>query len=166
MQTSAAVLSALVLAALSAGCDPANPVSWETRTVSLQADDFWIDVDGQRYTGRMTVLEPHSDPGWNHYTTLELIWQEREREMRLFIYFKSDGTHWWSDEIRTYDGSKDPLRVDWIYYHGTHFKSPVGQPFTGDVQLLNNGPGDTVKGTIHFRNLRLETRFQSNPGPF
>jgi hypothetical protein len=141
--------------------DP-NPVAWKTETVTLTADDFWIDVDGQRFK-TMADLSVHSDPGWNHYTTLELSWNEHGTEQRLFVYFKSDGTKWWSEEIRTYDGKPKP---EWIYYFGRFFDQPVGQPFSGDLDLHNNGPADTSHGVIHFKNLRLGVAFKSMPGPF
>ena len=44
-------------------------------------------------------------------------------EMRLNIYFASDGHDWWANEIRTYNG-KSP--GDWIEYTGTFFRTPLG----------------------------------------
>jgi hypothetical protein len=146
------------------GPDPGapNPVAWKTPSVVLTADDFWIDVDGQRF--KTTVgLDVHSDPGWNHYTTLEATWNEHGTQQRLYIYFKSDGSRWWSEEIRTYDGKPQP---EWIYYLGKFFDQPVGQPFSGNLELTNNGAGDTSKGLIHFTNLRLLPTFNGLPGPF
>lgn len=142
--------------------DGRNPVAWKTPSVSLTADDFYIDVDGQRFK-TTAGLDVHSDPGWNHYTTLELTWNEHGTEQRLYIYFQSDGSKWWSDEIRTYDGQPHP---EWIYYTGKFFDRAVGQPFTGDLELHNNGPADTAHGTIHFQNLDLLPTFNGIVGPF
>jgi hypothetical protein len=42
----------------------------------------------------------------------------------------------------------------------------VGQPFSGDLELTNNGARDTSHGLIHFANLRLLPTFNGIPGPF
>lgn len=142
---------------------PANPVSWTTPNASLSADDFWIVANGQRFTATVARdLEVHSDPGDLDYTTLELTWHEVGREMRLFIYFKADATHWWSEEVRTYDGQSP---AEWLYYDGIFFRAPLGSPFEGDVDLGNNGPDDRFRGTIHFKNLRLNTTFRARVRP-
>jgi hypothetical protein len=163
------LLVALAPIALPQGCElpepprQKNPVSWQTSTVSLSATDFWIDVDGERFEARVTPVEVRSDPGWNEYTSLEITWHERGREMRLYIYLSSNGTEWWSEQMRTYDGK---VPAEWIYYYGDFFRRPVGQPFTGDFEVQNNGSADRYRGTLHFEALRLETRFrpQGRPG--
>lgn len=126
-------------------------VSWTTSAVSLRADDFYIEVGGQRYVDRTATLQIASDPGHPHYRDLELIWQEHGVEMRLFMYFAADADHWWVDEIRTYNGH-DP--GEWLYYKGVFFSSNTGEPFSGNVDLRSE-PRDNTTGTIHFRNLRL-----------
>jgi hypothetical protein len=175
MQASAVLVGSLLAAAAPNGCellqpggpphDPpptaANPVSWHTRTVSLTADDFWIDIEGKRFTARVTPVSVSGDPGHELYTSLEIEWHEHGREMRLFIYLRSDGNRWWTDEIRTYDG-RDPS--EWVYYYGRQFDTPLGQPFVGDVELVNNGPEDRARAILHFRGLKLSTRFRS-PAP-
>ena len=139
-----------------------NPVSWQTPNVTLTADDFWIEVEGEKFEARVAGIEVSGDPGWNAYTSLELVWFERGREMRLFIYFKSDGMQWWSDEIRTYDGQ---VPAEWIYYFGDHFRTPVGQPFRGAFDVTNNGPEDHFQGAVHFENLRLSVAFSRRSPP-
>ena len=75
------------------------------------------------------------DPGTpNEYTTLELTWHEHGVEQRIYIYFTSDGTNWWADEIRTYDGN---IAAEWIEEHGVFFESPLGSAFVGDLDLPN-----------------------------
>ena len=74
----------------------------------------------------------HSDPGDDGYTTLELTWTEAGVEQRIFIYFRSDGTQWWADEIRTYGA---PGEERWITTQGRWFTSPLGTPWTGDLDL-------------------------------
>ncbi|CAF1542238.1 unnamed protein product, partial [Rotaria sordida] len=76
----------------------------------------------------------HSDPGDANYTTLQVIWFEHGVEMRLFIYFRSNGKEWWSFELRIYNGKQN---ADWIFFEGVFFKQLLGNSFKGDVQFYN-----------------------------
>ncbi|MFP5375983.1 MAG: hypothetical protein ACLGIO_04260 [Acidimicrobiia bacterium] len=122
----------------------------ETRQVSLSADAVAIDAGGLRFATAAPV-QVHSDPGIpKEYTTLELTWREHGVEMRLFVYFSSDGRDWWSDEIRTYDGRVDG---EWITYRGDFFRRPLGTPFVGDFEVSEPAPGT---GRLRLSNARLE----------
>ncbi|UCG84488.1 MAG: hypothetical protein JSW38_06665 [Dehalococcoidia bacterium] len=153
-----AILSLItLLLVISAGCggggtSTQNNVSWKTDQVLLEADNFYIVADGQNFYGNDETLDIGSDPGSHHYTTLELEWQEHGVEMRLYIYLKADDTYWWSDEIRTYDGKQDS---NWIYYHGTFFRSRLGSAFKGDI-VLKSDPDNDYAGEIHFEKLNLQ----------
>jgi hypothetical protein len=129
-----------------------NPVSWKTSRVSLKADHFFIIADGDTFYSTDDELEVDSDPGDSGYCTLEVTWIEKEVEMRLYIYFYSDGTYWWSNEFRTYNGKENG---DWIYYYGTFFKSKLGTPFTGSVEIESDS-SNYYKRKVHFTNLRLQ----------
>jgi hypothetical protein len=144
----------------STGTEKLHPIKWVTSTVSLTADDFKLVIDGENYYADTSSLSVHSDPGWSGYTTLELMWQEHDREMRFFIYFSADSSEWWSEEIRTYDGQTS---AEWLYYYGDFFRKPLGTAFTGDLVLKNNGDEDAFSGEIHFRNLRLLLSLSSEP---
>jgi hypothetical protein len=75
------------------------------------------------------------DPGVSkESTTLELTWHEQSVEQRINIYFASDGTDWWANEIRTYDGSSDSK---WVEQQGQFFKSSLGSAYAGDLDLPN-----------------------------
>jgi hypothetical protein len=125
------------------------PVHFATRQVSLSADSLSIDAGGHHFTAGGSTVDVNSDPGTHDkYTTLELVWIERGVEMRLNIYFTSDGHDWWANEIRTYNG-KSP--GDWLEYTGTYFRSPLNTAFAGNVDL-----GATDSGRVHFSNLRLQ----------
>jgi hypothetical protein len=132
-----------------------NPVSWKTDTVSLTASDFWIVADGLTYFGNPNPIDIHSDPGDPTYTTLELVWNERGREMRFFTYFQADATTWSSNEMRTYNGQPEAT-VDWLFYEGTFFQSPIGATFHGDLDLMNNA-SDPFRGELHLHGLALST---------
>jgi hypothetical protein len=126
-------------------------IRWETKQVLLEADDFHIDVNGKTYKADVVGGTLNSDPGHENYCTLEAIWREHDTEMRLFIYFVGDATHWWSDEARTYDGQ---AQGDWIFYRNPFPRTARGQAFTGDLTLKSEPGGPT--GQVHFKNLHLE----------
>ena len=139
----------------------ANPVDWQTSTVTLTASDFWIVADGHRYDGALRIGDTHSDPGSASYTTLELTWSENDREMRLYIYLSADASGWWSNEMRTYNGQPPYLdsqtpSADWLYYRGTFFRSPSGTAFRGDLDLTNEAL-DPFRGELHLHGLVLST---------
>ena len=136
-----------------------NPVTWSTSTVSLSASDFWIVADGQTYLANPNAVDVHSDPGDATYTTLELTWTERGREMRFFTYFHADGTTWWSDEMRTYNGQ---TTANWLFYTGMFFQTPFGSGFRGDVDLTNDA-SDPIRGELHLHGTVLRTIWS---GPF
>jgi|GEM_PF-5765658 hypothetical protein len=127
----------------------AGAITWETKQVSLRARDFSIVADGKTYTAAAADVDVHSDPGDPTYQTLELTWQEQGTEMRWFIYFKSDGTDWWSDEMRTYDS-----HGEWIGYTGDFFRTKLGTAWTGDLDLSATERG--IAGALHVHGVRLE----------
>ena len=133
-----------------------NRVAWETETVMLTADDFYLDANGVRFFADVEDVNIQSDPGLSDYTTLELIWHENGVEMRLFIYFTADGNAWWANEIRTYSGPKTP--TDWLYYTGEFFLAPLDAPYQGNVDLTADEDND-FKGRLHFENLTLTVTF-------
>ncbi len=122
----------------------------ESNLVQFKADDFLIEANGKKFTAHDTPVTVGIDPGSAAYWTLEVTWQEHGVEMRMNIYFASDGRDWWGTEIRTYDGR---IEGDWIEYHGTYFKTPLGQPFVGDLDLSDKASG----ASLHVHGLWLET---------
>ena len=137
--------------ATAASPSSAAPFKVETQQVSLAARALLIDAAGTTFTAA-PPLEVHGDPGTaDEYTTLELTWSEHGVEMRLNVYFKSDGREWWSDEIRTYDGAE---QGEWITYEGDFFRSRLGTPFVGDLDVSAEDHG--VTGRLRLPGLRLE----------
>jgi predicted anti-sigma-YlaC factor YlaD len=53
-----------------------NRVLWQTNVVQFDAADFWIEANGQRYTGTTMTPDVHSDPGDATYRTLEVVGEE------------------------------------------------------------------------------------------
>jgi len=131
-----------------------NQVHWKTEVVELQAADFWIDTAGRRFLGA-GQMRVSSDPGSATYRTLELTWLEHGAEMRVNIYFGGDTTHWWVDEIRTYDGTAQS--PDWLFYRAPEIRALIGQPWVGNVNLTSVSSSQQGRGpgTLHFGTLRL-----------
>lgn len=109
----------------------AQAFEFETPQVRLRAAAVTVHVGGQTFVPSVAV-EVDGDPGTQERTTLELTWFEHDIQMRIYIYFTSDGTDWWANEISTYDGAENG---EWITTEGEFFRSPLGQPFIGDVAL-------------------------------
>jgi len=133
-----------------------NPINWRTDHAWLAADHFYIEANGERYYSTDIDFTLHSDPPFpptDDYTTLEASWTENGVEMRYYIYFNRNEDHWWTTEMRTYDG-EDP--GDWITYIRdiNYFEGPLGQAYTplGDVVFTSNDGS----GSIHFVNLRVQ----------
>jgi hypothetical protein len=125
-------------------------VRFDTPQVSLAANSLQIEADGQHFSAGGSTVAVNSDPGTpDKYTTLELTWNERGVEMRLNIYFASDGHQWWATELRTYNG-KSP--GDWIEYTGTFFRTPLGHEFAGNIDLrADDGSGGLRLSGVHLQ---------------
>jgi hypothetical protein len=112
----------------------ASTFRFETPTVLLEAESVEVTVAHQVFVPPADV-EVAGDPGTpNEYTTLELTWHQHNVEQRIYIYFTSDGTNWWANEIRTYDGNSN---AEWIEQQGEFFKSALGSAYVGDLNLPN-----------------------------
>jgi hypothetical protein len=144
---------------------PSQPVGWTTERVALTADDFRLDVNDLEF-GVDVSPQLNSDPGGSDYWTLEVTWFEHDVEQRINMYFGSDGSDWWVDEIRTYDGY-DP--GEWVYAYGPFFRTPLGQAFEGDVQVELLGVGrpddreNLVPAVLSFAGMRLAVSPGSEP---
>jgi hypothetical protein len=143
-------------------------VAWTTERVKLTADDFRLEVSDLVFGDDVWPQSLNSDPGDSDYWTLEVVWFEHELEQRLNMYFGSDGSDWWVDEIRTYDGHE---RGEWVYAYGPFFSTPLGEAFEGDVtvELLGEGrpedPDDLVPAVLSFTGLRLAVSPGTGPTP-
>lgn len=139
-----------------------KPVAWNTDRVKLSADNFYMVVNGKKYYAQDSAISVHSDPGTPNYTTLELIWNEMNTPMRLFMYFKADTTKWWMNEIRTYNGQTPG---DWIIMApGNYFETSLGEVNTAAQADITNATPSQVIAKVHFGNLKLQA-FLNQPSP-
>ena len=102
-----------------------------TQTVELNAASLAVDANGHTFTPTANVTVD-GDPGiYKQSTTLELTWYQNDAEMRVNMYFTSDGTDWWADKLWTYNG-KSGDEADWIEINGPFFRTPIGSAYHGD----------------------------------
>jgi hypothetical protein len=131
-------------------------VNWQTPYAYFRADNFRIVANGKTFYANTPSVSVHSDPGSPTYTTLEVTWQENGTEMRLYIYFNSDGQKWWSPEIRIYNGKISP---DWIIFKEKFFESNLGsehkQTISGGFSQTDPSTGKEIAG-VYFSNLRIQ----------
>lgn len=142
------------------GGDESARFSFVTPQVALTADDFWIEVGGERFTSTDAEVDVHSDPGNEEYQSLELTWNERGTEMRLFIYFQSDGANWSSNELRTYNGLD--ADADWVTFTGKFFDTPLGSAYVGtfDETAVEGG----ITSHLRIGGLHLQAFLGFGPG--
>ena len=132
-------------------------VHWATSIASLKADEFHLIADGKRFTATSPFIRVNSDPGDANYSSLELTWFENEVEMRINIYFRADGSSWWADEIRIFDGKEE---TDWIFFTGEFFKSSLGEKYTGELQIdSDTGSINQYSGSVHLSGLEVGAFF-------
>ncbi len=83
--------------------------------------------------------------------------------MRLDIYFQADGTEWWSEELRTYDGNADG---DWVTFTGDFFRTPMGTAATGvfDETATDAENDSGITSRLHIEGLRLQAFLALGPG--
>ncbi len=117
---------------------PAPAIDWRTEVVHLSADSMALEANDLVFTTVGAPLGYGSDPGGPDYWTLEVDWTEHGVDQRLNIYFGSDGTDWWVDEVRTYDGYP---QGEWIYYQAPMLRAALGETVLGDVRLEGVGTG-------------------------
>jgi len=127
-----------------------NPAySWDSGSVVMTLIDGRILADGKVFLVQPGPILVSSDPGNETYQTLELTWKEHGREMRMNLYFAADERSWWVSELRTYNGA---VNGDWLFYGGPLFRTPLGQSFIGDIDLVSADG----RGRIQFKGARIE----------
>ena len=119
-------------------------IRWETEVVRLGADAVRIDANGKSLHAETANMKVHSDPGSLTAWSLEVTWFEADLEQRLNFYFNADRTSWWIEGLQVYDNVRpDP---DWASFpRGPHFRTLLGQAFTGDIDLLGAGRAGPVR---------------------
>lgn len=119
-------------------------IVWATDVVQLGADKVTIDAGGTTFHAETNVVNVQSDPGSLTAWTLEVGWPEAGTEERVNLYFKADAMSWWVSEVRVYDQSRP--KQDWATFPaGPYFRTRLGEPFTGDIDLVGAGRAGEVR---------------------
>ena len=128
-------------------------VHWQTDIADLAADDLWIESNGRRLSPVGTQVRLASDPS-NGDTSLEAVWSTSGQEVRLAFFLDADKTSWWVGAIQAQVGGE---RGGWAGTKGQFFRTAVGQPFTGnvDMSLPDTGDGTLTGVRVHVQGLRL-----------
>jgi hypothetical protein len=127
-------------------------VHWQTDIVDLRADDLWIESNGRRLSGAGTQVTLASDPSEGNMN-LEANWLASGLEVRLSFYIDVDETSWWVSAIQTQVGGE---RGGWAATKGQFFRTPLGQPWIGNVDMaLQDTGGTSSAARIHIQSLRL-----------
>ena len=140
-------------------------ILWETEVVRLAADSVTIDANGKSLHAETPNMKVHSDPGSLTAWSLEVTWFEADLEQRLNFYFNADRTSWWIEGLQVYD-NVDP-NPDWASFpRGPHFRTLLGHPFSGDIDLLGAGRAGPVRLRIDGAVLAVAPRpsFVEPPG--
>lgn len=153
-----------------------NKVSWRTEVVSLEADNFYIEIEGKKYYANNNTLQLFSSYTSSFSTTqpnllsrvssLYLFWQENGVGMILSVNFKEHERGWEVDYIRTSNGRSDFQDTDrhWMTYYIYQLRGSKGSPMESPELGLHGTTNDrSIEGWIHFENLRLQPFINLEP---
>jgi len=134
--------------------EPGDVVAWSTDVAQLRAGSFGIEANGRVFAapGGADVT---SDPGNLEAWTLESRWRDAGVEQAMTLYFAADETHWWVPELWVRDGSVDGpgTKADWVTFKDVVARTPLGQPFRGDIDLVATAATGPVK--VHLGDVRI-----------
>jgi len=136
-----------------------NQITWKTDVALLAAQGFSVQAGAKTFSA-LAPVKVVSDPGDATYRTLEATWMERGVEMRLTLYFAGDATSWWVSEIRAYDGNA--AEAKWMTAIGKWFDSPIGQAWTGDIDVPLKGERTGIAGRLHLAGATIATAAVDN----
>ena len=156
------LILSLFLAATSCEDDAVrNRIEWGTDLVSLEADDFWILVNGQTFLGTDDVLLDSRSSHVGRHCTLRVTWSEHGVPMMLLIEFHSRSGTWTMENLWTYDASKEGELIRYDCPCG--FTAAVGRARSGDLTLeCAHGGYKCCGAKIHFDNMTVKPFLEAN----
>ncbi len=138
------------------------PLHAHTNRADLSVDDYLVTAAGRRFTGNGVAPWVGSDADFPTFWTLGLGWREGDVGERLSFSFTSDGRDWWANEIRVRASGTDE-----VTFTGTYFRSPLGEPFTGDLDLTDPATGVTLHlGGVHLTTSPQRLNCNGLPRPY
>lgn len=118
-------------------------IDWDTGAVRMTADAPRIRAGGRVFTADVPDIRVGGDPGGTSRRTLEVEWQEQDREQRLSLYLAADDVSWWVTEVRVRDGLPN---AEWITFAPPAFRVPLGGTWVGDLRLSDPAGSLEVDG--------------------
>ncbi len=116
---------------------PPGKVHWEDHGVTFNARTFTIETNGRTFQPKSPIsitgsYDQTQDPPAG--AKLDADWKDQGRWMRLGFELRSDGSHWWIEHVRAYDGK---VNGSWLVFGGLKEETltPVGQAFEGSLKL-------------------------------
>lgn len=131
-----------------------TPIRWSTKDVTLVASDFYIDINGKRFTPNQTTVVHSVSQADSNYITLIANWTQDNIFMGVAISYKlSNGTTWYQTKFETSNPGPDGGYVE--YNKGqTWTMGIVGHPpnYFNPADLYTD---PSVGGHAHFSDLRV-----------
>lgn len=142
----------------------AGPVRWSDGGVTFEAADFTIETAGRTFKPRRTVWTSGYHDAYRTVgdyprdAELESHWRAQGTHMRLRFELRTDGTDWWIQRIRTYDGTGQP---EYLSYGGLkeRTRTPIGEAFQGSLTARATGGQRTrlvPDARVRIEDMRLE----------
>jgi hypothetical protein len=148
-----------------AGGGPPNPVLIQSAFGSLIASDLELTVGGRVFRVPSSAGQPGvrtlTLAGSSTYGRLTILWHAGSTPLTMVMHFAADAHTWWVSEIVATDGR--PEQAGWLYFEGPFFERPLGNAFTGSIELssVRSTYGET--GSLQFGELSLSAFAPGSP---
>ncbi len=156
-----------------------HSINWSTNDVSVQADDFYISISGEKYVTTQTVqvaaVPSTIDP---KRVALEAKWTESGREMRVKMEFAypTENNFWRLAEIWSYKPQNGNSYMSYNPYDAGNntIQHALGETYqTSDIYFTQNqypyatGTTNTTLSSansrIYFKNLKIQAFKAASP---
>lgn len=124
-----------------------TPINWSTASVSITADDFYIESNGKRYfeDPQYTTVNPsvilYDSDGMS--TSIEVVSNQYGDTLKAQIDLKSNADKWWITKIKLF------ANTDSISNWSTEYHNPIAEAYLG---TFYNGQGSHSIGLVNSSN--------------
>ncbi len=140
--------------------DPTKRIQWPSTSVVFEADGLRIKAGGRIFTGTISPEFVQSSAGLD-FRDYDIMWLENDREMRMDMSFRSDGSDYWISKWLVYDGRKDP---EWVAFKGPLFVTPLDAPMEANVRLSKGKGKGKRRLDLRVDGMRIHA-FHAGSGP-
>lgn len=140
--------------------DEQTGINWNTNEVSLIAKNFYIDINGYKFTNPTldNVTSSQVTYGNDGYyrTNIEGRWIENGVDMKMRMSFKyKPGDFWRLEKVETYDGKAPGGGL--IDYKPVEVMNSLGDSYiNGSLDFFDNGQYIGTKARIHFDSVNIK----------